>query len=496
MHEMTLSEVAKAMNGRLVRGLPGKKLYGISTDTRTMRGGELFFALVGPTIDAHTLLGQARSLGAAAVVVHELAALDAVPGLPAILVDDTTVALGDLAHWHRMACRATTVIGITGSNGKTTVKELLFHILDAVVRSVKSIGNFNNQIGVPLTLFQLRPQDVYAVVEMGTNSPGEIARLCEIAAPQLGILTNIGNAHLEGLGGLDGVAEEKSALLRCTVRSRGAIYNADNWHCRQIARELRGTLLSFGIDEEATFKAHCVQPTENGIAFKVVNGRRVTLPVTGLHNASNALAAIAAARQLGIDWDRIVERLAGFRLPPNRMQRESVRGVDLILDAYNANPDSMTSAGQTLRRLDCSGRRILVAGDMLELGDEADHLHRTVGLSLNEPGPNGARLDYVFGLGGHTAELIAAARPSVEARLAGSRDELAEAVLRVVQPGDVVLFKASRAMKLDEVADRVKRELGAAAAAAEQLPVYQMYRSEEGVHEPAEQVAARSGQPV
>jgi len=484
MERMTLRTIETAIRGKILRGHPELELAGISTDTRTLRPGELFFALRGDHHDAHDLLGGAAGRGAAAAVVHKDDAPTRVADLPLVLVGDTTRALGDLAHWHRKRC-PTTVIAISGSNGKTTAKEMLFHILDGVVRSVKSIANFNNAVGVPLTLFQIRPQDVYAVVEIGTSAPGEMARLCEVADPDIGLITNITESHLEGLGDVAGVAREKAALLKHAAKRTAAFYNADDFWSRRVAQSVRGTLGSFGFENRADLRAFNPRTDRVGTSFKVMGGPRIRIPTPGAHNASNALAAVAVARKLGLDWGTIADRLATFRLPPQRMEMRTVAGVTVINDAYNANPVSMEAAARALSRMDGVGRKILVLADMLELGEQARALHRRVGETVA-----GFRPDYLFGFGRHAADLLASAREhgmnEAEVYLARSKERLAEALLAVIEPGDTVLFKGSRAMKLEEAVALLEQGLGMPAAGRSQAPVYGLYRS-------TEEDAARTG---
>ncbi len=451
MAAMTLRDVAEATGGKILNGDPDLELTGISTDTRTLLLGQLFFALKGDKYDAHTFLANVAGKSAGAVVIHDEAAAGNAPAMPAVLVADTTRAFGDLANWHRSQC-PTTVIGITGSNGKTTTREMLFHILDGVVRSIRSIENFNNAFGVPLTLFQMRPEDVYAVVEMGTNSPGEIKRLAEIADPDIGLITNVGETHLEGLGDVEGVAREKAALLKHTSRKTGAFYNADDYHSRRVAKALKGTVRSFGIENEADLRARNVLSDRTGTSFKIKGGPRIHIPIPGAHNASDALAAIIVARQLGIDWNTIATQLATFKLPAMRMETTTVAGVTVINDAYNANPVSLEAAAKALSRMECSGRRIMVVADMLELGERATELHRKLGKTIA-----GFDFDYMLGRGPHTAALMASARYSGmskdDVRMADSNDELAQTLLGFVGPGDTVLLKGSRGMHLEEVAE-------------------------------------------
>lgn len=459
MNLQSLQIVAMATDGRILRDNHNLHLSGVSTDTRTLKPGALYFALVGDVHDGHAFLTEAERRGAAAAVIHNKDVANSVAKLPLVLVKDTTRALGDLAHWHRKQC-PTTVIGITGSNGKTTTKEMLHHILNGVAPSVCTLGNQNNAIGVPLTLFEMQPEHVYAVVEMGTNSPGEIARLCEIADPDIGLLTNVSAAHLERLGSIEGVAHEKAALLHHTARRGGAFYNADDFWSRRIAASLRGNLFSFGIQNNADVRTFHLHPDDGRTRFKIVGGPTIDLPVPGEHNARNALAAVAVARKLGIDWDRIVARLATFRLPPMRMEVRRVQGITLINDAYNANPVSMDAAARALRDTPCSGRRILVIGDMHELGPNSVELHRGLGKAIAA-----YQLDYLFGIGPLTAELLrSAAEHGMDEHalhLAESKETLAAVLRGIIGNGDVVLFKASRAARLEEVITLVEKGLEA-----------------------------------
>ena len=450
MAAMTLRNVTEATGGKILNGEPDLELTGISTDTRTLLPGQLFFALKGDKYDAHTFLANVAGKSAGAAVIHDEAAAREAPALPAVLVADTTRAFGDLANWHRSQC-PTTVIGITGSNGKTTTREMLYHILEGVVRSIRSIENFNNAFGVPLTLFQMRPEDVYAVVEMGTNSPGEIKRLAEIADPDIGLITNVGETHLEGLGDVEGVAREKAALLKHTSRKTGAFYNADDYCSRRVAKALKGTVRSFGIENDADLRGFNVRSDQTGTGFKIKDGPRIHIPIPGAHNASDALAAIAVARQLGIDWNTIAAQLSTFKLPAMRMETTTTGGVTVINDAYNANPVSLEAAAKTLSRMECTGRRILVVADMLELGERTTELHRKLGKTIAS-----FDFDYMLGRGPHTAALIASARDSGmskdDVRMADSNDELAQTLLGFVGSGDTVLLKGSRGMHLEEVA--------------------------------------------
>ena len=495
MVTVTLRTVKKATEGKILRGKPNQELTGISTDTRTLTPGDLFFAIQGERHDAHDFLPNAARLGAGAAVVHRKGAAQSVPDLPLVMVHDTTRALGDLAHWHRKQYPAT-VIAISGSNGKSTTKDMLFHILDGVLPTARSIQSYNNAIGVPLTLFQIRPTHVFAVVEMGTNSPGEIARLCEIADPVVGLLTNVSGTHLERLGSEEGVAREKSVLLRHTAWREGAFYNADDYWSREIAKKTKGTLSSFGIDNRAELRAFKPHSYASGISFKVRNGGpRIHIPIAGRYNAMNALAAIAVARKQGIDWTTICERLATFKLPSMRMELSTHSGVTIVNDAYNSNPVSLEAAAKTLHDMQCRGRRILVVADMLELGERSVEAHRSLGEIIAA-----FEFDYLLGIGPNTSELLSSAAErgmsEDELLLAGSKQELAQALLDLLEPGDVVLFKGSRSMKLEEVVEQVQTGLGAVDRREPEVPAFEPYLAAPVGEDDKRAAGAREGSPV
>ena len=445
MKPITIKDVCKATGGKFLGGNPAAAVSGVSTNSRELGPGDLFFALVAKR-DGHEFVADAFNAGAAAAVISR--PLQVPAGKAAILVADTLKALGDLAAWYRRQMPAT-VIGVTGSNGKTTTKEMIFHVLTGAAPTVKNPGNFNNNIGVPHTLFKIEPADRFAVVEMGTSAHGEIRRLAEIGGPQLGVVTNVSATHLEGLGTPQGVAMEKGCLIEALPAGGIAVLNADDFWCRKIATRASARLSMYGFEEGAGVLATAVQHSAKGARFEAL-GKTFQLQVLGQHNVANALAAIAVAFNLGLDLDMIAARLAAFRLPPMRMERIEIGSIVIINDAYNANLESMRAALHEFARLPVPGRKVAVCGDMLELGEQSDDIHRQVGKLAATCG-----FDLLLAVGEQARML---ARGAIEAGMPPARvvhlpgTEAAQAALAgLLKAHDTILLKASRRMALENL---------------------------------------------
>ncbi|MDF1699955.1 MAG: UDP-N-acetylmuramoyl-tripeptide--D-alanyl-D-alanine ligase [Planctomycetota bacterium] len=457
MDPIRYSDVLRATGGEPTGPVQGDPLIeGVTTDSRDVPPNSLFVPLRGPRFDGHAFMQQAFTRGASFSLVSADTAESRIPP-NAIVVKDTVKALGDLARWHRSRFDVP-VIGITGSCGKTTVKEMLRLILgEDVVASRKS---YNNEIGVPLTLLQMNRTTRAAIVEIGTNAPGEIAHLASIARPTVGILTNVEEAHLAGLGTVHGVMREKAALLEALPPSGAAILNADNYYCREIMEDLNSHAITFGLWEDADIFGLEPTHTEDGVEFLLYGKMPVDLRTLGMHNVSNALAAIAAGLWLGREPTAICEALRHFRAPAMRMSKETVGPVTLINDAYNANPRSMDAAICELAARSCRGRRVAVLGEMMELGEKTERFHRSLGRKVaNEGidvlwavGPNGARMaEEALRLGMH-AECVHS-----HATIEDALDDPAFEPL----PGDAWLFKASRSMALEHLAAQVRERAAA-----------------------------------
>ncbi|MGH7871117.1 MAG: UDP-N-acetylmuramoyl-tripeptide--D-alanyl-D-alanine ligase [Candidatus Binatia bacterium] len=453
-----------ATEGRIQRQAKAKRFGEIVTDSSKVKRSSVFVALKGERFDGHRFVKDAVSRGAACVVVHQSVRRSDCQDAAVIKVPDTLRALGDLAHYRREKY-APRVLAITGSNGKTTTKEMLSAILQQASldgtrlhgKVLKTAGNFNNLVGLPLTLLRLNKKHRVAVVEMGTNRPGEIKRLAEVAAPDLGIITSVAAAHLEGLKSLAGVAKEKGALFQGMRRTGTIAVNlddpwvarlADNFHGRKITYGRRGNVRA---ESDVTFDVE-------GMRFTLRVGAqrcRVRLHFIGEHNIVNAVGAAAMAHGLGVGLTAIRRGLESVKPYQMRMQVESWRGIGIINDAYNANPASMNAAVSTLANMGTSGERIAVLGDMFELGKQSQRRHLQFGAHLAS-----ARIDRVYLLGEHATDVQKGAlRGGMKADRVIIGKNYAEVAGRLrshMKKGDWLLFKGSRGMKMETIVRRLK----------------------------------------
>ena len=431
---MRLSPVARAVNGRLSPGELDGPVAGVSTDTRTLKRGDLFVALRGAAYDGHAFAAEAFAKGAIAAIVDR-----PVDG-PCIVVPDTLQALGELAAAWRMTLTAR-VVGVAGSNGKTTTKEMIGHILSRDRRIVKAQGSFNNAVGVPLTLFQADASTEVAVLEVGTNHPGEMAALGRIARPDLAVLVSVGAEHLEGLGSIEGVAAEETSFLD-HLRAGGAAVVHDD--VRILSRLKlpwwRTTVVGFG--DRADLRPGEVGP---GMRF-VVRGVEFTLGLLGEWNLQNALAAAAACERLGVPLEESAKRLRDFKGPKMRMERLSLAGVTILNDAYNSNPESAMRAVREFGRFETSGRRIAVIGDMRELGEHSERCHRELGRAIAE-----STVDVVVAVGTAARAVADEAGTAKERHRFGSVEDVRPHLAALVREGDAVLLKGSRAVGLERL---------------------------------------------
>jgi len=449
----------------------GKTVTGVSTDSRTVRPGDLFVAIRGERVDGHAFLRDAFAKGAVAAVVSEDPTAEA--GWPILVVDDTVKALGELARMHRRRF-SLPVLAIAGSNGKTTTKEMIRQVLEERYRVLSTEGNHNNQIGVPETLFRLENAHEVAVVELGTNHPGELGDLCAVVEPTHGLVTGIGREHLEFFRTLQGVAKEEGTLYDAlAVRKDGvAFVNADDLRVAARARRvrrrisygmtargvgIRGTIL--GVDEQGCARLRCVYR-------KSGQGVEIELRVPGIHHAGNALAAATVGFAFSVPGRKIKERLERFRAVGKRMEVLSVGGVTIFNDTYNANPDSMAAALQTLAVARVSGKRIAVLGDMLELGAVSAREHTRLGREAAR-----IKLDYLLTIGEETKRTHAAAGKGFAVHY-DQKNVLAEYLAELVAPGDAVLVKGSRGMGMEDIVTFLTERLGAAAARHTDITVH------------------------
>ena len=451
-----VQKIAQIVRGKLHKGEgPLGVVSGCSVDSRTVQAGDLFIPLRGKNFDGHDFLLEAVQKGAAACLSEDLCA-----GLkvPVIGVEDTLTALGDLAGSTRASFNGP-VAAVTGSSGKTTTKEMLASILALTGAGLKTEGNFNNLIGLPLTLLRLENEHKWIVLEMGTNRRGEITRLTAIADPHVGIITNVGPSHLEGLHGLDGVARAKGELFASLKKDSFAVINADDQRVVNIPVANGVERVLFGMSPEALVRAEDVAVGPESVSFRLLipgGTYPVCLPICGKHNVSNALAAAAAAVCLGVADKMIVRGLENFTRLQGRMEISPIRpDILLVDDSYNANPLSMKAALTALAEMTGAGRRVAVLGDMLELGDESRELHREVGAIA------AGLCDFIFLLGEQARDMgegaQAAGMESERIRVFSEHSEVAEALRGMLQPGDRVLLKGSRGMKMEKVRNHLEQ---------------------------------------
>jgi UDP-N-acetylmuramoyl-tripeptide--D-alanyl-D-alanine ligase len=450
----TLQDVVSATGGVATVGVPGRAFTAVTTDSRHVLRGSLFCALRGPHHDGHDFVSEAVRLGAAGAVVERR--LDHVSASQ-VCVPDTLKALGDLARWTRVRCPVP-VIAVTGSNGKTSTKEMIAAICAAAnfepprTQILKTEGNENNLIGLPHTLLRLSGGEAAVVLEMGMNRPGEIARLTEIARPDYAVITNIGPAHLEGFGGsLAGVAAAKAELFAGLTPDAVIAVNVDDEWVRRLAAPFPNRRVTFGSGGAVQARAIADLGTD-GVAFDLViegQAARVRLRFVGPHNVANALAAAAIGHAMGLRLEVIARGLQEAVATHMRMQVTRLsNGVTVINDTYNANPSSVEAALVALRRF--PGRPVVVLGEMRELGDEARRAHRRVGERAAALG-----VQQLFVLGALADVMASGARTGGMASdavcVCRSHAEAAKAVVARWQPGDIVLIKGSRGMKMEEV---------------------------------------------
>lgn len=443
-----------------------RELVGVTTDSRAIASDQLFVSIAGPNFDGDRFAGSALEAGAGAALVREEATARRLPErAPVAFGVDTLRALGDLASWHRSRLDGP-VLAITGSVGKTSTKDIAAALLSAAGTVVAAPKSFNNAIGVPHTLL-LAGDDARAVVlEVGTSAPGEIAALTRIARPNVGIITAIGRSHLEELGGIEGVCEEKGQLGAGLGPEDTLVIDAGGAFADRLRSMTRARVRTFGLDEpRAEWNATDVVEDEAGVRFvlRVHDGRRfdVRVPLVGRHSAANTAAALAAVDAMGFDPNELLSGLEELRPAPHRMNviRTATGGVELIDDTYNSNPDSARNAVRVLATRKGGGRRVAVLGDMLELGAQSAELHRELGRAVAD-----ARIELLVCVGELAREIATGAHEAgVHASCIVQYTDVGEAIAGVpdrLRTDDTVLFKASRGLALERVVDAVADRLG------------------------------------
>ncbi len=452
MAMFTLEEIVKATNGKALHLHEGCVFSDVSTDTRFIPEGCVFVALRGERFDGHEFAHEAIEKGASAVIVEE--EIDTT--IPSVLVEDTLKAYQDLARFHRRRF-SIPVVAVTGSSGKTTTKEMIATILSEQFHVLKTEKNFNNEIGLPKTLLQLTEAHEVCVVEMGMRGLGQIAELAAIAEPTIGVVTNVGTSHMELLGSQEAIAKAKGELIEALPTDAYAILNEDDPYVRNMNQLGQHRIVNYGIDHPCVVQAVQIRAKRDGQKFTCLcYGRDVDifLPMVGRHNVYDALAAIAVARVLGVDFTKMSRALSRFTGTPMRQEIIDLGDIILMNDAYNANPSSMREAILAVAQLE-GKRKVAFLGDMLELGEQSSKMHEEIGILLGEE-----KFSLLFAIGKDAEYIIkgALAAGVEKAVLLSSHEEVATLYEQERMPGDVVLIKGSRGMRMEDTIPFLKNK--------------------------------------
>lgn len=446
MARFTIHEVCLATKG-VASGTIHDIFTRISTDTRAVKPGDLFIPLVGETFDGHDFIEQAVKNGAIGVITSR--PNQKIPShVSVILVDDTLTALQDLARFHRQRF-SIPIVAITGSNGKTTTKDMTAAILSSRFKVLKTKANYNNEIGLPLTLLELTDEHEVAVVEMGMRGKGQISQLAHIALPTIAVITNVGETHIELLGSIEAIASAKAELLEVIPENGLTILNGDDDYVKAMAMHVTSRLSSFGLEcgEIRGDKIHADISSMNFECHSIQGVFSVHLPTVGRHNIYNALAAITVGLEVGLNFEEICAGLSQFNASPMRLHIEKIGDYTVINDAYNASPMSMLAAINTLGEI-AINRKIAVLGDMLELGHIGVEAHRQIGEKLAQ-----CHIDIVVTVGTLASHIAQSAKEHglTMSIACHSHDEAQERLKKIIQPGDTILIKGSRGMKMENI---------------------------------------------
>ncbi|HCK69649.1 MAG TPA: UDP-N-acetylmuramoyl-tripeptide--D-alanyl-D-alanine ligase [Nitrospina sp.] len=440
-----------AIGGQLLQGDPDCLFRGVSINSRTVSKGALFVCIKGERFDGHAFLADVIDKKVGGIILSNPEKLPVESGPFVIQVPDTLKALQDLAGFQRKRFPLK-VVAVTGTNGKSTTKEMIAAILATKFKTLKTQGNLNNHIGLPLTLLQREPSHEVGVLEMGMSAMGEIKRLAEIAQPDIGVITNISEGHLVQLKNLKDIQSAKGELFDSLTEEGTAIVNADDPLVLELARSLRARTVTFGIDQPADVRASEIESKDNlGFQFKVKlfdKTLSIRLPYLGYCNIYNTLAALATGYSLGIQEETMTHGLENYQRMSQRNEQIRHKGIDLINDAYNANPRSMTEALKTLDNFKTQGRRIFVIGDMLELGDRSVPAHKNLGEEIAQSKTN--ILVTVGKLAGLSAK-YALAGGKIQILQFADHQEAAEFLIQEARSGDCVMFKGSRGTAMEKI---------------------------------------------
>ncbi|AEY65710.1 UDP-N-acetylmuramoyl-tripeptide--D-alanyl-D-alanine ligase [Clostridium sp. BNL1100] len=448
-------ELAEAVAGKLLWGEPDRTFYGVTTDSRKVTKDSLFIPLIGEKFDGHDYIEQCFKAGASVCLTSKQ--ILPVAGCSAVLVDDTAKALRDLATWHRRKFDIP-VVGITGSVGKTSTKDMVSCVLSQKYCVLKTQGNFNNEIGLPLTVLNIDNSHETAVIEMGMSGFGEISRLTAIAIPRIVIITNIGVSHIEKLGSQEGILKAKLEILEGLNKDGLVVLNGDDPLLKPLKGKLPFRTVFYGMNSGSDYTALNYQTMgEQGTSFEItVNGYEynVEIPVPGIHNVYNALAAIAVGIEMKIPMEIILDGIKQFS--PGNMRQSIINhnGIKIINDAYNASPQSMQAAINVLEEISSGSRSIAVLGDMFEMGDMSRDLHYSVGDFIKNK-----KINYLVTVGQDSGMISQAVADSgnseIKLRHFENNEEALKYILGIVMPGDYILIKGSRGMKMEEIADGI-----------------------------------------
>lgn len=450
----SVAELLEASSGKLISGKKNLRVKAVSIDSRTVSPGDCFVAIKGERFDGHNFIDKAIKKGASVIVVESQSLKASKPqrNVTVIRVKDTTKALGDIAGFHRRKFDIP-VICVTGSNGKTTTKDMIAWVLSASGKVLKNEGTKNNHIGLPMTLLKIDGSYDFCVLEAGTNHPGEISYLGRIARPNVAVITNIGPSHLKHFNNLGNVLKEKYSLLKLLSRPCIALLNTDDKLLRKksLQHEKNNIVIGFGLNEGADFRASNLEAKDARVSFAVNGGHKITLRTLGRFNITNALSSIAIGRIFGMDYRQISRRLSSFNFPKSRLNFIELSGLRFIDDTYNSNPLSLMHALEALKNYETSGRKVLVMGDMLELGSNEKFFHALVGEAVAKICDC---LVAVGKLSSFTAE--AAKRCGLDPRFIFRCPDSTKArklLFKKVNPNkkDIVLVKGSRMMRMEEV---------------------------------------------
>ena len=458
MFEYKISEILKATNGKLIKGNKDDILKGISTDSRNLKEEDIFIALVGDNFDAHNFIDEKLTNNIKAIIVEKEVESD-VKNI--IQVDNTTKALQELAKYHRLRNKNVKVIGITGSSGKTSTKDILFNILNQKYNVKKNKGNLNNHIGVPLTLFRMEGNEDFFIVEMGMSSFGEIKLLSEIANPVVGLITNVGQAHIEFFNSVEEIAKAKGELIESLDEDGLAVLNIDNPYTDIIKDMLKNNIdvKYFGFTERADFCITDYNMTRSGMEFSIKNNNKIIDLKTNLfgkYNLYNIISSIAIARYYNVDWSQIKKALKNIKLTDMRSQIEQVDNIKFINDCYNANPLSMKNAIDLLDEIE-GNKKFAILSDMLELGDIKEKAHREIGEYITTK-----NIDYLLTYGQLGEYITKGAQNTNNENLFikhfKNKSEIINYIKRTSNKNDVILIKGSRGMKMEEIFNNYQKD--------------------------------------